>query len=129
MFCPNCDGEYREGITTCAHCGVSLVAELEPVPDQSSSNLIAVLSTPDEATILFSRSLLDYARISYFVRNDQLQDWIGWGRFGGYNIAVGPMVIVVREDDAEAAIAILRDAELAQRRVAQSEAESGEPQD
>ncbi len=121
MFCPNCHGEYREGITTCAHCGVSLVAELEPVPDQNRSNLVAVLSTPDEATILFARSLLDYARISYFVRNDQLQDWIGWGRFGGYNIVVGPMVIVVREDDAEAAIAILRDAQLAQAREAKSE--------
>jgi hypothetical protein len=125
MFCPNCHGEYREGITTCTHCGVSLVAELEPAPDQNLSDLVAVLSTPDEATILFARSLLDDAGISYFVRNDQLQDWIGLGRVGGYNIVVGPMVIQVAEDDAEAAIAILRDAELAQAR----EAESEEPED
>lgn len=28
MFCPECETEYREGFTTCADCGVALVAEL-----------------------------------------------------------------------------------------------------
>ena len=101
---------------------MSLVAELEPVPAQNLSDLVTVLSTPDEATVSVACSVLDDAGIPYFVRNDQLQDWIGLGRFGGYNIIVGPMVIQVREDDAEAAIAIFRDAELAQAREDESDA-------
>ncbi len=29
-YCPQCRAEYRPGFETCAHCDVSLVAELEP---------------------------------------------------------------------------------------------------
>ena len=28
MFCPECEGEYREGFTRCADCEVDLVAAL-----------------------------------------------------------------------------------------------------
>ncbi len=116
MFCPNCRAEYREGITTCADCGVPLVTELETSPTlkvgRKVDDLVTVLSTPDEATALVARSLLEAAGIPCFVRNDQLQDFIGLGRIGGYNIAVGPMAIQVGAEDAEAAREILREAEL-----------------
>jgi len=95
---------------------VPLVAELVPLPTRTvgrnGGDLVTVLSTPDEARALVARSLLDAAGIPCYVRNDQLQDFIGLGRIGGYNIAVGPMVIQVGAADAEAASTILREAEL-----------------
>jgi hypothetical protein len=30
MFCPNCESEYRAGITHCSDCDVALVSELRP---------------------------------------------------------------------------------------------------
>ena len=33
LWCPECRGEYREGFTKCADCGVALVAVLPPQPD------------------------------------------------------------------------------------------------
>src|SRR5947209_952205 len=114
MFCPNCRGEYREGFSTCAHCDVPLVAELEPIPKRLEPNampLVPVLSTPNEATILVARSLLDDAGIPYVTKNEQLQDLLGLGRIGGYNILVGPIVLQVRSDDVDTAREILRQVE------------------
>lgn len=37
-WCPECKNEYREGITTCADCSISLVDSLEDINKRSISN-------------------------------------------------------------------------------------------
>jgi hypothetical protein len=46
-FCPNCEAEYKEGITICPDCNMELVAELTPenkVHDTSEGEPVALQS-------------------------------------------------------------------------------------
>ncbi len=51
-FCPECHGEYREGIEVCAECGVDLVAALPEEPDVEwdATDWITVEEVGDDAT-------------------------------------------------------------------------------
>ena len=40
-YCPQCRDEFREGFTTCADCGVALVAVLSPVAEAEVAALVA----------------------------------------------------------------------------------------
>jgi hypothetical protein len=108
MFCPDCGVEYREGYTRCADCDVDLVEEPPPVPELPSGELVAVLETGDHSLVMVARGILESAGIPYFAKNDQLQSLFGLGRFGsGFNIATGPVKVLVPREDDEAARALL----------------------
>jgi hypothetical protein len=108
MFCPDCGVEYREGFTRCADCNVDLVEEPPPIPEPPSGELVTVLETGDQTLVMLARGILDSAGIPYFAKNDQLQNLFALGRVGsGFNIAVGPVRILVPREDEEAAKALL----------------------
>jgi hypothetical protein len=108
MFCPECRSEYREGFVECADCEVPLVEGLPaegPVPDL---NLVTVLDSSDPSVLAVAESLLLEAQIPYLKRGDQIQDLFAWGRlFTGFNPAVGPVLVQVPEEHAEAALELL----------------------
>ena len=64
MFCPNCGDEFREGITTCPDCDVSLVEEL---PEESPPRLSVVDTTHDPDRLAMLVETLESAQVPYVV--------------------------------------------------------------
>lgn len=81
MFCPNCEAEYREGISECADCGVSLVENLPPKDVHPDAELVAVFETADPALLPIAKSVLDAAEIPFFVQGDEAMGLLPVGRF------------------------------------------------
>nr|MCR5584321.1 hypothetical protein [Lachnospiraceae bacterium] len=45
MWCPNCQNEFRPGITVCPECNIPLIEELE---SQAETNFVKVAGVKDE---------------------------------------------------------------------------------
>lgn len=101
MYCPECGSEYREGFTTCADCEVALTEAPPAEPIHPDVQLVTVLEATDPAAIALAESLLLEERIP-FVKKDQLQSL-----FPGSSPVVGPLLIQVAEEHAEAALEML----------------------
>jgi Putative prokaryotic signal transducing protein len=108
MFCPECAVEYRDGFTRCSDCDVDLVLQL-PARGQADVKLAKVFATSDPALIGVAESLLDDAGIDFLTKGAEIQDLIGGGRIGGYNLAIGPVEFWVREDEQAEARALFDD--------------------
>lgn len=126
MFCPLCGAEYREGFRECVDCGVALVKE--PVEVKAGGrhrdvNLVTIFRSGDAPVVALAKSLLESAGITFVTQGDGVQDLVGWGRFpAGLNLAAGPVVIQVSDEDAEQAQALLE-------RLRESDAAGGDPCD
>ena len=108
MYCPKCEQEFPWHVMVCPTCDVDTVDRLpgpEPTPDVQ---LVPVLTTGDAGLIAVAKSLLEGEEIDYLIRGDGLQDLFGLGRMTGYNFAMGPAEILVREDDADRAHELLQ---------------------
>ena len=108
MFCPNCEGEFLEGVTRCARCDVDLVAELSQ-PDHPDVELVTVFRGGNPSDLAVVGSLLEEQGIRYLKKGEGLQDLFGPGRIGGlgFSLAMGPVEVQVNRPDAELALKIL----------------------
>jgi len=100
MFCPNCEGEFREGIEACPDCEVGLVDELiEPFHDNDP--LVRVFETGDPAVLPLVRSLLEGSGIPFLIKGEET---LGLFPARGMGLAVDPRAhaaqVLVAEDRA-----------------------------
>jgi len=103
MFCPKCRAEYREGFTECADCKVPLVSELPPEPKLEYVEYEEVLSTFNMGDIIIIKTILDKEKLTYYFKGDQ------------HHIMrplVEPARLMVRKDQVQKAIEILKDLKL-----------------
>ncbi len=113
MFCPECGSEYIDGIVECLDCEKYLVSELsapaddEQLQKQYPSNPVTIFSAFDQAVVVVAKSLLMSANITFFSKNENLSAIGGFGfRFPS---AMGPIELLVDDEDASDAQELLRD--------------------
>lgn len=64
--CPRCGRRFHELLKTCPECGVSVVAEPRPEPEQGAgARFVSVVSTTDASRLAFAESALESAGIAY----------------------------------------------------------------
>jgi hypothetical protein len=69
MFCPDCGGEYRSGFTTCADCGVALVAEPPMEGEHGDTGPLAALEVTGDPELLAELTgRLERAEVPYVVQ-------------------------------------------------------------
>jgi hypothetical protein len=117
MFCPECGGEFVEGIERCGICNVALAHEPpseDPLDDADA--LVPVLRTGDPLVVALAKSLLDGADIDFFVKGEGIQDLFAFGRVGtGFSPVTGPAEFQVRRAKANEARTVLADVYLDQQ--------------
>jgi hypothetical protein len=112
MFCPRCGGRQPAGITECPRCHIPLSEHSTasgPPADPGELDLVTVLATGNPALLALAHSLLESAGIEFIARGEGVQDLVGLGRVGGFNVALGAVELQVRARDADEARAILAD--------------------
>jgi len=103
MFCPKCKYEYVEKVTECPDCRVALVDQLPPEPEPEFVNFQEVMATYNPADIAFLKSLLDSENIQYFFKGEH---------FMYVRPLADPVRLMVRTDQVETVVEILKDIEL-----------------
>lgn len=83
--------------------------EPPPAGSERPGPLVAVFASSDPARLIVAKLLLGAEGIPFVSAGEGVQDLIGLGRaFGGYNLATGPVQMLVAEGDAARAAGVLQ---------------------
>lgn len=109
MFCPQCESEYVDGVERCPDCDVALTdAVPRPRVGQDSSEPVSVLVSVHAEAIAVGKSILIDAGIPFGIRNEEVQDLFGYGRFPtGNSLIMGRIEMIVPAEHAEVARVLL----------------------
>jgi hypothetical protein len=79
---------------------------LQPQPTEK---VVEVFSSGDESLLLVLESVLNEHGIPFSLAGENIQDLFAAGRLGGFNFAIGPARLFVREDDVPRVKDVLRE--------------------
>lgn len=105
MFCPECESEFREGITRCPDCDVALVEKLDE-HRHDEPDMVAVFETTDPFDLLAAQSALEAAGIPYDTDNAGAVPGTSFG--GAFDPAGETALLMVPRDRADEAVNLLR---------------------
>jgi hypothetical protein len=77
--------------------------------NRRKNTMINVYATSDLLKFEIAKSILSGSGIKFIVSGERLQDIIGAGRIGGFNILTGPAQLAVPDDQAKSARELLAD--------------------
>ena len=101
MFCPSCEAEYKEGITSCPDCSVELVNEL--TPDTRVHDIEEGTSVPLQSF----KSSAEAEMVNELLSNNGIRSFVEGGDFavipGSFSQEV---VVMVDERDLPRAVEI-----------------------
>ena len=103
MFCPKCKSKYKAGYFICKDCKIPLVHELSPDPELEYVEYEEVLSTNNPGDVALLKSILDAEGITYYLQGEYVAPYV-------YHAI--PIRLMVRKDQIEKAIEILKDLDL-----------------
>jgi hypothetical protein len=70
---------------------------------------VTCMTVANAALLPYIKGILDAGGVGYWVKNDGLQNLLGWGSIGlGFNKIFGPPVVMVRSDQLDYARELLR---------------------
>ncbi len=108
MICPQCRRESPAEAGRCVHCGAELAERPATGVDRAEwVELVTVFTTSDESQVLVAHSLLEGEGIHCTIEGEA-QGLMGPGRVGSaISMAIGPILVRVRPEDADAARELL----------------------
>ena len=78
MICPDCQGEFRDGITTCPECDVELISAQEAARREAEAHDLGpsatVFATPDALELRRAEGLLEEAGIPFSAHNERAME-------------------------------------------------------
>lgn len=110
-YCPECEGEYQEGINECWICQVTLVSKIETIEGPKadpSIELIDVWVCDGEAEAQVVASLLAEQKIDCMLKGEALRYVHGFKA-----TLLGRVHIQVRKDDYERSLSSIRASQFA----------------
>ena len=109
-FCPECEYEYREGITTCPDCNVALVSSLstqaEPTVAETNEQIVSVYSTDSQIEAELVKGMLETSGIKVFDQPDM-------SFYGNFANTLANLQIYVLESDAAMATRLIQESQSA----------------